>query len=302
MSCTEVPKVRRLSLPTTRERRYLANIHVQRAKGRAIRYTRSISFSLLVWPLVLSKLHEQDTKPTPSNTKDGDVVISANLLPDDRDPANDAVTDDDGDDVDSDVDDDASNENDDIGYSTGESTDNEAESNSTLTSTTEENPQTAKKIIGLITHSTDHSQTVGDPNAPDYQWSPNQSNSSSVITNMIQPHTQDTAIALESKRHPLIHEIPPWAYITSIRASKVVLGKRAVRRNRAKRRIRAAAAQILPQNARRGMEYQFNAYPESLVVQFPDLLEEVSQALKAINCWEDDITIEMLRREKYRKR
>lgn len=93
--------------------------------------------------------------------------------------------------------------------------------------------------------------------------------------------------------------IPAWAYIVRVRAAKAILGKRAVQRNRAKRRVRAAAAQVFPNHGRRGMEYVFNALPEALTIKFPELVLEVKQALKYARCWENDMTLEEVRREKY---
>lgn len=96
--------------------------------------------------------------------------------------------------------------------------------------------------------------------------------------------------------------IPPWAYIVRVRASKVSLGKRAVQRNRAKRRIRAAAAKIMPDHATREREYIFSALPESLLTPLPALEDEIKNSLRSTNCWEEHMTIEMLRREKYCRR
>lgn len=95
--------------------------------------------------------------------------------------------------------------------------------------------------------------------------------------------------------------IPPWAYIVRVRAGKPALGKRAVQRNRAKRRIRAAASTICPDHASRAREYVFTAKPEALTIGFDDLVDEVRSALKRASCWEDELPIQMLRRERYCK-
>lgn len=102
-----------------------------------------------------------------------------------------------------------------------------------------------------------------------------------------------------SLRLQYLFEIPPWAYIVRIRAGKTSLGKRAVQRNRAKRRIRAAANQICPDHASRGREYVFTANPEALTIDFRDLVDEVISALKKARSWEDSMTEDMLRRKKY---
>lgn len=108
---------------------------------------------------------------------------------------------------------------------------------------------------------------------------------------------EEESLLREASRYDFT--IPPWAYIVRVRAGKQTLGKRAVQRNRAKRRIRAAASVICPQHACRGREYVFTANPEALTIGHHDLVDEVRMALKRSGCWEDAMTIEMLRREKY---
>ncbi|PXF42986.1 Ribonuclease P protein component [Gracilariopsis chorda] len=97
-------------------------------------------------------------------------------------------------------------------------------------------------------------------------------------------------------------DIPSWAYIVRVRASKSVMGKRAVQRNRAKRRIRAAAARLMPDHARRGYEYVFSTHPEALICPFSVILSDVETALRVSSLWQDYMTTEELRREMYSKR
>lgn len=95
-----------------------------------------------------------------------------------------------------------------------------------------------------------------------------------------------------------LHNAPEWAYIVHTRASKSVLGKRTVFRNRAKRRLRAAAAQVLPAHATRRNEYAFSALPEACTLEFTQLVEEIAIALKAANCYEDRLPFELMRRRR----
>jgi len=55
----------------------------------------------------------------------------------------------------------------------------------------------------------------------------------------------------------------------------------AVERNRAKRRLRAAAAAVLPLSARAGNDYVLVARPGTLTRQFSSLIEDLGQALAA---------------------
>ncbi len=91
---------------------------------------------------------------------------------------------------------------------------------------------------------------------------------------------------------------PPWAYTTHVRASKAVMGKRAVLRNKAKRRIRAAAATVMPGHATRQYEYVFSAMPEACTIKFPELIEEITAALKAAHCYEEHLPFESMRRRR----
>ncbi len=62
-------------------------------------------------------------------------------------------------------------------------------------------------------------------------------------------------------------------------ASRKVGG--AVERNRAKRRLRAVAAQLLPLSGKGGNDYVLVARPATLTRHFNDLLEDLSVALRA---------------------
>jgi ribonuclease P protein component len=61
----------------------------------------------------------------------------------------------------------------------------------------------------------------------------------------------------------------------------------AVARNRARRRLRAAADQILPQHAAPGRDYVMIARTETLTRPFPLLLGDLETALKRLGAWRD---------------
>ena len=90
-----------------------------------------------------------------------------------------------------------------------------------------------------------------------------------------------------------------WAYIARIRVSKSTISKRAVVRNRAKRRIRAAANQIMPLHAKRWKEYALLVKPEALTIQWEDLVDEMIRAVKSIDCWCEELDEQAWKRPKY---
>lgn len=221
--CAEGPLLAtRLSLPTTRERRYLELFHVKRGKGRPIRSSHTSTFILKVWPLVVDP--QENSNRIQSRR-------SNNSKPD----------------------------------------------------------RTRNNSFELERPKTDGFYSPGYVSSVE---------NSSEFVNSIQKNGRKEWMHRENEPFT----IPPWAYIARVHASKQNLGKRAVQRNRAKRVIRAAAAQIWPQHARRGFEYVFTAMPEVLTIAFPDLVVEMKQALQNAGLWEDSLTIEMLRREKYCRR
>lgn len=94
-------------------------------------------------------------------------------------------------------------------------------------------------------------------------------------------------------------DLEQWAYITRFRAAKADLGKRAVIRNRAKRRVKAAANAILPLHAKRRHEYVIRVQPEALTIKFDDLKTEMHTALQEMQCWEEQLPDSARRRPKY---
>lgn len=69
-------------------------------------------------------------------------------------------------------------------------------------------------------------------------------------------------------------------------ASRKVGG--AVLRNRAKRRLRAAAAQVLPTHGRAGFDYVLIARDGTHERSFGGLLRDLETALKKLNVWRPD--------------
>lgn len=264
-------RARRLCLPTTRELRYLSNINVRRSTGRAMFYTRTTAFSLLVWPLVIydgdnkPKVKRETTTETASSasagTEEDEGFVSADVGFEDcniDDEEDDNNNDNDADDSDS-SDNDYKSE-DDTDSSGFETTDNDEQSINGRGS-----GKDSADMNSIATKSRFHGKT-------------------------------------QSKMAQYPDTVPPWAYIVSIRTPKPILGKRATQRNRAKRRIRAVAGQILPLFAVRGIEYCFTLNPEILLIEHKVLVADMHSALKAVNCWSDYMTEDMVRREKYCER
>lgn len=75
-------------------------------------------------------------------------------------------------------------------------------------------------------------------------------------------------------------------YRIGFTASRKVGG--AVQRNRAKRRLRAAAAAILPDAARECTDYVLIARPATLVRPFQDLLNDLAKAVKNAHLRRDE--------------
>jgi ribonuclease P protein component len=59
----------------------------------------------------------------------------------------------------------------------------------------------------------------------------------------------------------------------------------AVKRNRARRRLRATADQVLRRHASAGHDYVLIARGETLVRPFADLLGDLETAMKRLNAW-----------------
>lgn len=207
---------RRQSLPTTREREYLANNFVDRARGRSLAYTRTTAFSLTVWQLVVRDLTEKEARRRARwrERQAGDKKVLKVR-------------------------------------------------------------QTDKEV--------DECSEVDMP----------------VV--LVEDAVTADEKGLERLDVTVDFDMPKWAYIVRVNAGKSVIGKRAVQRNRAKRRIRAAASEVMPAHADRGKEYTFSANPEALTIAHPDLVEEVRLALKNVGCWVEETTLDMVKRERYCK-
>jgi len=62
----------------------------------------------------------------------------------------------------------------------------------------------------------------------------------------------------------------------------------AVARNRARRRLREAAAQVLPQRAAPGHDYVIVGRAATLTRTFPGLTEDLEAGLRRLGLWRDD--------------
>ena len=69
-------------------------------------------------------------------------------------------------------------------------------------------------------------------------------------------------------------------------ASRKVGG--AVQRNRARRRLRAAAAALMPAHAARGMDYVLVARADTVSRPYPGLLADLEAALRRLRLWRED--------------
>lgn len=261
------PKRLRQSLPTTRERRWLSELGITRIDSRPAR-TRSESFLLHTWPMCVSqplidKAHHK------AHQSDNNELST--LSPQDGSLASH---------VPKTVEqlfppgNDASEEQNDI------------ESDS-------EQSSAGKTIVAGLSHAalTHSSKLLSQRelslgNIFDEQGSQNSKH---------QPKWRPSLTEEELKA------ILTWAYIVRVKVSKRVLGKRAVTRNRAKRRVTAAARVICPAHAERGREYVFSAEPSALLTPFPMLLQEVEAALRNLNCWKEVLSPAETRRPRYRK-
>lgn len=234
----EGPRATRLSLPTFRERRYLQENYVERAKGRATNFAKATAFTLLAWPLVVRELSPEEIDRRRKwlmkqrNSQDGPSGM--------------------------------------------------AQGNASIASTVRKNVVPASELDEAMIPDVGCEMLL-------------EINHDSLLLDT--EELAENSLLWEASRYDF--NIPPWAYVVRVRAGKSTLGKRAVQRNRAKRRIRAAASAVCPQHACRGREYVFTANPEALTIGYHDLVDEVRMALKRSGCWEDTMTTDMLRREKY---
>lgn len=290
------PQVRRLSLPTTRERCHLKNIRVRRVDGRHLRQTRARCFSLKIWPLAVmaprsdpsqnmqltSEYYSENFLTAHIDSDDG--FTDAPILADEDNPSH------------------LNSE-----HSTVSKSDSINKCEPYLSCATS-STVVACQNTGLEPMPVQRKSI--DPHHP-FDAQLERRNKTDGLPRgrlrvTIKPlHTPGLPPAQQQNLLPEMSRmltVPPWAYTVITRAPKSIIGKRSVLRNRAKRRIRAAAAQIFPCHASRHIEYVFTANPESLIICFEELVEEVRDALKAIQCWEDNLPIEMIRREKYCER
>ena len=87
-------------------------------------------------------------------------------------------------------------------------------------------------------------------------------------------------LVLQAARRPEGSRLPPAPRIGFTASRKVGI---AVERNRARRRLKAAVAAILPQAGEPGFDYVVIARTETLTRPFADLLRDLETALKRVH-------------------
>jgi ribonuclease P protein component len=96
-------------------------------------------------------------------------------------------------------------------------------------------------------------------------------------------------LVLQARRHEPGEARPdavPGALRIGFTASRKV--GIAVERNRARRRLRAAAAEIMPRHALPGHDYVLIARAETAARPWPALLADLEAALRRVRAWRDD--------------
>jgi len=81
-------------------------------------------------------------------------------------------------------------------------------------------------------------------------------------------------------------ELPESSFRLGFTASRKVGG--AVQRNRARRRLKAAAGQVMSVHAMPGMDYVLVARAEAVKRSFPGLLADLETALRRLKMWRGD--------------
>lgn len=89
-------------------------------------------------------------------------------------------------------------------------------------------------------------------------------------------------LVLQVASQPGAAEAPPRIGFTATRK----VGN-AVVRNRARRRLRAAAASLMPVHAKPGRDYVLIARNETAARPWPQLLEDLEAALKRVRAWRE---------------
>ncbi len=91
------------------------------------------------------------------------------------------------------------------------------------------------------------------------------------------------SLILQASQRPA--EPPPGTARVGFTATRKIGG--AVARNRARRRLRAAAERVLPLHARPGLDYVMIARAETLTRPFAAMLGDLEAALRRLGAWRE---------------
>jgi RNase P protein component len=260
----------RQSLPTARERRWLSEQNICVDRSRGTRYSRQESFSLAVRHLGVESSKSRLTEyGTDHSTRNAGALVP-------REAEKESATE----------------------LDSGAMTDARDRICPTDLARRNHRPTSLNQTYQLpqVAESRSSNATIDDRPAS----APN--SHSSLNGEAAGFHSEPNALFAQGLASESLLTFTSWAYIVRVRVAKFTLGKRAVVRNRAQRRVRAALRSVFPAHASRCQEYVVTVFPAALVTPFPDLVEEAKASLRDTNCWRDTLGEMETRRPRYNKR
>jgi ribonuclease P protein component len=92
-------------------------------------------------------------------------------------------------------------------------------------------------------------------------------------------------LVLQARRHEKTGESNAGGFCIGFTVSRKVGG--AVQRNRARRRLKAAAEDVMPQHARRGHDFVLIGRRATLKRAFPALIRDLESALRKLDAYDE---------------